>query len=140
MSSAAKPPFDDEDLALSEAGTIDGRYRSRTRILSKYFSEAALIRYRLHAEIEWYLALAANPAIDALPELNARQIQQLRALASDFSLADARRVKQFEVETNHDVKAVEYFLKERFAALDSSLPLEMIQQPGLGADAQGVRR
>ena len=126
MDSEVKVPLGEQDLTLLEAGPIDGRYRSRTRALSRYFSEAALIRYRLRVEIEWYLALASNPAIDALPALNASQIEGLRALDSGFTVADARRVKQLEAETNHDVKALEYFLKERIAQVDASLPLEMI--------------
>jgi adenylosuccinate lyase len=126
MSSEIKPPDVEQDLALTEAGPIDGRYRSRTRALSRYFSEAALIRYRLKVEVEWYLSLAANSAIDAFPVLSPKQIGRLRALAADSTIADARRVKQLEAVTNHDVKALEYFLKERFAELDSSLPLEMI--------------
>jgi adenylosuccinate lyase len=121
-----KPPIGDEDLPLLEAGPIDGRYRSRTRALARYFSEAALIRYRLRVEIEWYLSLAANPRIDSVPAMDAKQIDRLRALDSGFTVADARRVKQLEAETNHDVKALEYFLKERIAQIDTSLPLEMI--------------
>src|SRR5216683_778818 len=81
---------------------IDGRYRNSTR------------------------ALAANPAIDAFKPVDDATAQRLRTLYKDFTLADARRVKEFEAETNHDVKAVEYFLKERIAALDSHLPLEMV--------------
>jgi adenylosuccinate lyase len=119
-------PFDEQDLTLLEAGPIDGRYRSRTRALAQYFNEAALIRYRLRVEIEWYVSLAANPAIDALPSLDVQQTKRLRALNSDFTIADARRVKQLEAETNHDVKALEYFLKERIGRLDPALPLEMI--------------
>ena len=98
MDSEVKVPLGEQDLTLLEAGPIDGRYRSRTRALSRYFSEAALIRYRLRVEIEWYLALASNPAIDALPALNASQIEGLRALDSGFTVADARRVKQLEAE------------------------------------------
>ncbi|HEX4209088.1 MAG TPA: adenylosuccinate lyase, partial [Candidatus Binataceae bacterium] len=126
MESQVNDSLKEQDLALFEAGPIDGRYRSRTRAVARYFSEAALIHYRLRVEIEWYLALAANPAIDAVPALEAKQIDQLRALDSGFTTADARRVKQLEAETNHDVKALEYFLKERFGRLDPSLPLEMI--------------
>ena len=116
----------EQDEALIAACPIDGRYRSRTRALASYFNEAALIRYRVRAEIEWYLSLAANPAIDAVPALAKARAERLRALYREFTLADARRVKQLEAETNHDVKALEYFLKERIGALDPSLPLEMI--------------
>ena len=114
------------DQALSAVGPIDGRYRSRTRALARYFSEAALIRYRVRVEIEWYLSLAANPAIDAVAPIDAAGARRLRALYTEFAPADARRVKALEAETNHDVKALEYFLKEKIAAIDSSLPLEMI--------------
>jgi adenylosuccinate lyase len=126
MGSEAKYPFDEQEFALTEAGPIDGRYRSRTRAISHYFSEAALIRYRLRIEVEWFLSLATNPAIDAVPALSVKQVERLRALGTNSTIADARRVKELEAETNHDVKALEYFLKERFAELDSSLPLEMI--------------
>src|SRR6266852_3418892 len=116
----------EQDDALMAISPIDGRYRNRTRALADYFSEYALIRYRVRVEIEWYLSLAANPAIDALKPIDDATAQRLRSLYQDFTLADARRVKEFEAETNHDVKAVEYFLKERIAALDSHLPLEMV--------------
>jgi adenylosuccinate lyase len=105
---------------------IDGRYRARTRALSDYFSELALIRYRVRVEIEWYLALAENPKFDALAPIPSAMQRKLRAVYEDFSMEDARRVKELEAETNHDVKAVEYFLKERVAALGSKLPVEMV--------------
>lgn len=114
------------DEALMAVGPIDGRYRSRTRALSGYFSEYALIRYRVRVEIEWYLALAANLSIDAVPSIAADQATRMRALYEEFSIADARRVKTFEAETNHDVKALEYFLKEKIEALGFGLPLEMV--------------
>jgi adenylosuccinate lyase len=114
------------DQALMAVGPIDGRYRSRTRALSDYFSECALIRYRVRVEIEWYLALAANPAIDAVPAIDNEAAGRLRALYERFSIDDARRVKTLEAETNHDVKALEYFLKEKIEALGLGLPLEMV--------------
>jgi adenylosuccinate lyase len=126
MDVEAKAPIGEEELTLLEAGPIDGRYRSRTRALARYFSEAALVRYRLRIEIEWYLSLAANPAIDSVPAMDVKQIARLRTLDSGFTIADARRVKHLEAETNHDVKALEYFLKERIAQIEPSLPLEMI--------------
>jgi len=116
----------DHDEALTAVTGIDGRYRSRTRALAEYFSEYALIRYRVRVEIEWYLALAANPKIDALPAIAAPTVKRLRALCEHFTLADARRVKALEAETNHDVKALEYFLKEKIGALELGLPLEMV--------------
>src|SRR3984957_7246229 len=114
------------DQALIAVSPVDGRYRSRTRALADYFSEYALIRYRVRVEIEWYLALAANPAIDALPTIDAQAAGRLRELYENFSIADARRVKALEAETNHDVKALEYFLKEKIEALGLGLPLEMV--------------
>jgi len=116
----------DIDLALTAVTPIDGRYRARTRALEAYFSEFALIRYRVRIEVEWYLSLAENPAFDALAPLPVAEIRKLRAIYQDFTLEDARRVKALEAETNHDVKAVEYFLKERIAALDAKLPVEMV--------------
>lgn len=114
------------DEALMAISPVDGRYRSRTRALADYFSEYALIRYRVRVEIEWYLSLAANPAIDAMPAIGAETAGRLRALNEKFSIADARRVKALEAETNHDVKALEYFLKEKIGALGLGLPLEMV--------------
>ena len=116
----------DIDAALMAVSPVDGRYRSKVSALQSYFSEFALIKYRIRGEIEWYLSLAANPAIDALPAVGAETERRLRALYSDFSLVDARRVKALEATTNHDVKAVEYFLKERFQEIGLDLPLEMI--------------
>jgi adenylosuccinate lyase len=116
----------DIDAALLAVTPIDGRYRARTRALADYFSEFALIRYRVRIEVEWYLSLAANmsfTAVGAIPQSTARK---LRAIHENFTLDDARRVKALERETNHDVKAVEYFLKERIAALDSRLPVEVV--------------
>ena len=117
---------DARDEALMAVTPIDGRYRARTRALENYFSEFALIRYRARVEIEWYLELAANPAIDAIGPITPDAARLLRAIHDDFTIADARRVKQLEAETNHDVKALEYFLKEKIGALGLGLPLEMI--------------
>src|SRR5271163_1277093 len=87
------------DQALMAVGPIDGRYRSRTRSLADYFSEYALIRYRVRVEIEWYLALAANPAIEAVAPIEPEVAVRLRALYQNFSIHDARRVKRLEAET-----------------------------------------
>ncbi|HMD05799.1 MAG TPA: adenylosuccinate lyase, partial [Candidatus Binatus sp.] len=114
------------DAALTAVTPIDGRYRARTRSLEAYFSEFALIRYRVRVEIEWYLSLAARPEISALKPIAAATAKKLRAVYEDFTLDDARRVKELEATTNHDVKAVEYFVKERVAAIDAALPIEMV--------------
>ena len=99
---------------------------ARTRALERFFSEFALIRYRVKVEIEWYLSLAANPAIDAVPPPAPEIAKRLRGIFEDFTLADAIRVKALEQSVNHDVKAVEYFVKERMAAIEPSLALEMV--------------
>ena len=114
------------DAALLNVSPIDGRYRARTRALERYFSEFALIRYRVRIEIEWYLSLGANPALDAIAPIAAGVAQRLRGIYREFSLSDARRVKELERSLNHDVKAVEYYVKERIAAIDPHLPLEMV--------------
>ncbi len=116
----------EDDFPLLAVSPIDGRYQRRTRTLQAYFSEFALIRYRVRVEIEWYLSLASNPEVDALGPISAATARKLRALYTSFSLADARRVKALEAETNHDVKAVEYFIKERLAAIDRRLAPEMV--------------
>lgn len=114
------------DAALLAVSPIDGRYRSKLSGLEAYFSEFALIRYRARVEIEWYLSLAAEPKIDAIGPLSVDTERRLRAIYQDFSIADARRVKDLEAGTKHDVKAVEYFLKQRLAELDPKLPVEMM--------------
>lgn len=100
-------------LAISP---IDGRYADKTRELTDYFSEYALIRYRVFVEIQYFIALCQY----GLPQLAAFEedkIDDLNAIFEGFNLADAEAVKSLERSTNHDVKAVEYFLKERFDAL-----------------------
>ena len=116
----------DIDIALLAVTPIDGRYRARTRALEAFFSEFALIRYRVRVEIEWYISLARNFRFDAVKPIEAQQVEKLRDIYHGLTLADARRVKALEAETNHDVKAVEYFVKEKLAALDPSLPLEIV--------------
>jgi adenylosuccinate lyase len=101
------------DAALLALSPLDGRYAGKVAALRPIFSESGLIRARVHVEIEWLLALAAEPAIAELPPLPASAVARLRALAADFGIADAARVKDIETTTNHDVKAVEYWIKER---------------------------
>jgi adenylosuccinate lyase len=117
--------IDADDAALMAVTPIDGRYHARTRALGAYFSEFALIRYRVRVEIEWLLALGENAAIPEFT-LDSDGPSRLRALYRDFTLADARRVKELERTTNHDVKAIEYFLAEKIAASDVSVPPGMI--------------
>jgi adenylosuccinate lyase len=101
--------------ALTALSPLDGRYASQADALRGYFSESALIRYRTRIEVEWLIALAANPAIPELPPFTAQSAAALRALVDGFSEEDAARVKAIEAQTNHDVKAIEYWLRERVA-------------------------
>ncbi|MDQ1314764.1 MAG: adenylosuccinate lyase [Pseudomonadota bacterium] len=102
--------------ALTALSPLDGRYGGKTSPLRDFFSEYALIKYRVIVEIEWLKALAAEPAIAEVPAFSAEAIALLDGIADHFSVADAERVKTIEATTNHDVKAVEYFLKEKTKA------------------------
>ncbi len=113
------------DFALKAVSPVDGRYRRVTAKLSDYFSEAALIRFRVLVEVEYFIALCELP-LPQLQALDADRRDALRAAYRDFSDADAARVKAIEATTNHDVKAVEYFLKEKFDALGLSAFKEFI--------------
>ncbi len=101
------------DAALTALSPLDGRYAAKAEALRPIFSEYGLIRARVRVEVEWLLALAAEPGIPELAPFPAAAADRLRALASGFSVADAARVKEIERTTNHDVKAVGYFIKER---------------------------
>ncbi len=105
-------PEQDKQTLLA-VSPLDGRYQSKCQELSPYFSEYGLMRYRVLVEIKWLQALAAAPAIAELPALSAEDQASLDALFSDFDIADAQRIKEIESTTNHDVKAVEYFIKEK---------------------------
>ncbi len=99
--------------SLSAISPIDGRYRSRTEPLVKYFSEAALIRYRLWVEVEYFIALCKIP-LPGLERFTEDDFSKMRNIYLDFKNEDALAVKEYERVTNHDVKAVEYFLKSEF--------------------------
>lgn len=101
------------DSALLALSPLDGRYASKVDALRPIFSEYGLIKARVKVEIEWLLALAAEPGIAELAPFSAAATQRLRALADGFNVAHAARVKEIERTTNHDVKAVEYFIKEQ---------------------------
>lgn len=100
---------------LTAISPIDGRYRARTELLSDYFSEYALIRYRVLVEVRWLQQLAAHPGVPEAASLTASARARLERLVSEFTVSDAERVKDIERITNHDVKAVEYFIKEKIA-------------------------
>lgn len=102
--------------SLNAISPIDGRYRDKVEELQQYFSEFALIKYRVWVEVEYFIALCRIP----LPQLESFQsinFDKLRQIVTNFNESDAQRIKQIESITNHDVKAVEYFLKEKFDAL-----------------------
>ena len=101
------------DAALLALSPLDGRYAGKVGALRPIFSESGLIRARVQVEVEWLLALAAEPAIVELPALPADAVARLRALVDGFGTVDAARVKEIEATTNHDVKAVEYWIKEK---------------------------
>ena len=101
---------------LQAISPIDGRYTSKTAELSSFFSESALMRYRVLVEVEYFISLCRIP-LPQLEGVDSGLFPALRAVYGDFSLDDARRIKEIEKRTNHDVKAVEYFLKEKFAEL-----------------------
>ena len=105
---------------LTALSPLDGRYANKVEVLRPIFSEFGLIHARINVEIEWLIALAANAHITELPSFSAQQIHALRRFAESFSVEDAARVKEIERTTNHDVKAVEYLIKERLQQ-DASL-------------------
>ncbi|MBQ8773769.1 MAG: adenylosuccinate lyase [Muribaculaceae bacterium] len=110
---------------LTAISPIDGRYRNKCERLDEYFSEYALIRYRVRVEIEYFIALCQLP----LPQLSGvptTSFEQLRDIYRNFSIDDAKRIKDIESITNHDVKAVEYFLKERWDMLEMGIYKEFI--------------
>ena len=100
---------------LTALSPLDGRYASKVRALQDHFSEFALVRERVAVEVAWLLALADEPTFDALKPFSPATRSELERASAQFSLADAERVKAIEATTNHDVKAVEYWLRERFA-------------------------
>jgi adenylosuccinate lyase len=101
--------------ALTALSPLDGRYAAKVETLRLYFSEYGLIRNRVRVEIEWLKALAAAGEIPECPEFSGATVTELNAVIVDFSVADAEAIKAIEARTNHDVKAMEYWLKERLA-------------------------
>ena len=110
---------------LTAISPVDGRYRSKTDALSSYFSEFGLIRYRVMVEVEYFIALC-KAGIPRLSEVSSDQQEALRKIYTTFSTKDAEKVKEIEKVTNHDVKAVEYFVKESFEQQGLSSYIEFI--------------
>src|SRR5690606_35762199 len=112
-------------LPLTAVSPIDGRYHNATKELSDYFSEYALIKYRVFIEVEYFIRLCQTD-IPQLRHFDGSLNDKLRMIHQHFSLEDAKWIKEKEKETNHDVKAVEYFLKDRFKSLGLIDSLEFI--------------
>ena len=106
--------------SLTAISPIDGRYRNQVQHLDDYFSEYALIRYRVLVEVEYFLFLSKQ----RLFSLSAAQRKSLQAALENFSLEDAQQIKQTEKVTNHDVKAVEYFLKKKLEEAGATVTLK----------------
>ena len=115
---------------LTAISPIDGRYRGKTEPLANYFSEYALIRYRVRVEIEYFIALCQLP-LPQLAGVGSERFGQLRDIYRTFDEAKAQRVKDIEKVTNHDVKAVEYFIKEEFDAIGGLEPYKEFIHFGL---------
>ena len=98
--------------ALGALSPLDGRYSSSVKELNAYFSEAALMRYRVYVEVEYLIALGREKKIHELPTLSDRQKNRLRSSYQKFDLNSAQSVKNIETETNHDVKAIEYYIQK----------------------------
>ena len=111
--------------SLQAISPVDGRYRDKTDILWNYFSEAALIRYRVLVEVEYFIALCSIP-LDQLDGFDHNIFNDLRNIYLNFTIDDATAVKEIEKITNHDVKAVEYFVKEKFKELELAQYIEFI--------------
>ncbi len=111
--------------ALTAVSPVDGRYHNTTKELSDYFSEFALIKHRVLVEVEYFIALA-DTKIPQLANFDSNLSEQLRSIYQNFSIEDAQWIKDTEKVTNHDVKAVEYFLKDKFQKLDLQDSLEFI--------------
>ena len=99
---------------LTALSPLDGRYAAKTRALQDHFSEFALMRERVAIEVAWLAALAGDDSFKALAPFSPASVAELERAVAAFGLADAERIKAIEATTNHDVKAVEYWLRERF--------------------------
>lgn len=110
---------------ITAVSPVDGRYRASTEPLDQYFSEYALIKYRVLVEIEYFISLCTIP-LPQLEDVDPARFEELRMIYEDFTVADALRIKEIERTTNHDVKAVEYFIKEKMEAMGFGTVKEFI--------------
>ncbi len=114
-----------ENASLTAISPVDGRYKRHTSVLDEYFSEYGLIKYRVRIEVEYFIALA-DANLPQLKELSEEDKNRLRSIYSHFSVNDALAIKEIEKTTNHDVKAVEYFLKEKMSGMNMGEKIEFI--------------
>jgi adenylosuccinate lyase len=113
-------------MSIKSLTPLEGRYGAITQPLGDYFSEWALIKYRVHVEVEWLIAMAGNPAFAEIRRFTPEEITFLHNIVNNFDEAAALRIKEIERTTNHDVKAVEYFLRETLGAMSLTDVLEFI--------------
>ena len=113
-------------MSIKSLTPLEGRYGAITEPFGDYFSEWALIKYRVHVEVEWLIAMAANPAFAEIRPFTAEEVSFLRNIVANFDDEKALRIKEIERTTNHDVKAVEYFLRETMGAMSLGDLLEFI--------------
>ena len=111
---------------LTAISPLDGRYADKVNELSPFFSEFALIKYRVQVEIEYFIALSLEKKIKEVPAFSADLQKKLRAIYLNLTLADAEKIKLIENTTKHDMKAVEYFIKEKISKLPCAKYSEFI--------------
>ena len=104
---------------LKNISPIDGRYQQKTEELRDLVSEFGLMKYRVQIEIEWFIHLANQKNIPQIPKISKNNLVKLKKIYQDFSYKDAKKIKIIEKNTNHDVKAVEYFVKEKVKEINS---------------------
>ena len=112
----------EELSALTAISPIDGRYHSKTKPLAQFFSEYALIKHRVLVEVEWLKSLSMADELEEIYKISDKAIAEIDAVAANFSETDAAAVKTIERTTNHDVKAVEYWLREALKTKESIAP------------------
>ena len=122
--------------SIQAISPIDGRYRSKAEALAPFFSEAALIKYRVWVEIEYFIELCELP-LPQLANFDKNLYTPLRSIYQNFSEEDAHKIKEIESVTNHDVKAVEYLIKEKFDALNITEAKEFIH---FGLTSQDIKQ
>ena len=113
-------------MSIKSLTPLEGRYGAIAEPLENYFSEWALIKYRLHVEVEWLVAMAGNPDFAEIRAFTPEEISFLRDTVKNFDETAALKIKEIERTTNHDVKAIEYFLREIMGAMSLADVLESI--------------